>query len=75
VYSREATSYMTIVLGICKERLYNLLGRLTVCSNGYLDSTSNYTSYSMSYSTSVSEALLEVGSCETPPSTMERMNP
>jgi hypothetical protein len=75
VYSREATPDTTIVLGIHKERLYRLLGRPIVWSNGYLDSTSDSTSDSMSDSTSTSEALSEVGSCETPPSTMGRMSP
>jgi hypothetical protein len=74
VYSREATPDTTIVLGIHKERLYRLLGRPIVWSNGFLDSTSD-SSDSMSDSTSTSEALSEVGSCETPPSTMGRMSP
>jgi hypothetical protein len=69
--SREDTPDTSMVLGIHKERLYRLLGRTLVWSNGYLDSTSD----SMSYSTSTSEALSEVRSCETPPSTMGRMSP
>jgi hypothetical protein len=41
VYSREATPDTTIVLGVHKERLYRLLGRPIVWSNGFLDSTSD----------------------------------
>jgi hypothetical protein len=48
VYSQEATPDKEIVLGIRKERLYKLLGRPIVWSNGCLDSTSD----SMLYSTS-----------------------
>jgi hypothetical protein len=71
VYSREASLDTTIVLGVRKERLYRLLGRPIIWSNGFLDSTSD----SMSDSTSTSEALSEIGSCETPSSTKGRMSP
>jgi hypothetical protein len=75
VYAREAIPDMKIVLGICKERLYRLLGRPIVWSNGYLDSTPNFASNSMSDSTSMSEALSKVISCKTPPITLGRMSP
>jgi hypothetical protein len=75
VYSREATQDTTIVLGVRKERLYRLLGRPIIWSNGFLDSTSDSVSDSMSDSTSTSEALSEIGSCETPSSTKGRMSP
>jgi len=52
VYSKEATQDMAIVLGVQKERLYRLLGRPIIGSNGLLDSTSDSSSNSMSYSTS-----------------------
>jgi hypothetical protein len=65
VYSREATQDTTIMLSVCKEVLYRLLGRPVMWSNGFLDSTSYSTSYSMLYSTSTSEAFSEIGSCET----------
>jgi hypothetical protein len=64
VYSREVALDTTIVLGIRKERLYRLLGRPIVWSNGLLDSILDTKSYSMSYSTSMSEALSDIGSCE-----------
>jgi hypothetical protein len=70
VYSKEATQDTTIVLGVRKERLYRLLGRPIIGSNGFLDSTSD----SMSDST-LSEALSETRSCETPSSTKGRMSP
>jgi hypothetical protein len=47
VYSKEATQDIEVVLGVRKERLYRLLGRPIIGSNGFLDSTS----YSMSDST------------------------
>jgi len=74
VNSREATKD-TIVLGFSKDRLYRLLGIPIIWSNGLLDSTSYFTSYSMSDSTSASEALSEIGSCEIPSSTKGRMSP
>jgi hypothetical protein len=73
VYSREATQDTTIVLGVQKERLYRLLGRPIIGSNGFLDSTSD--SMFNVISTSTSEALSETGSCETPSSTKGRMSP
>jgi hypothetical protein len=54
VYSREDTQDTTIMLGVHEERLYRLLGRPIICSNGFLDSTLDYASDSMSYSTSMS---------------------
>jgi hypothetical protein len=54
VYSREAIQGTIIVLGVCKERLYRLLGRPINWSNGFLDSTSYSVSDSMSDSTSTS---------------------
>jgi hypothetical protein len=75
VYSREATPETTIMLGIHKDRLYKLMGRLIVWSNGYLDSTLYFSSNSMLDSTSTSKVLSKVGRCETPPSTMGRMSP
>jgi hypothetical protein len=71
VYSRKVTQDTTIVLVVHKERLYMLLGRPIIGSNGFLDSTSD----SASDSTSASEALSEIGSCETPSSTKRRMSP
>jgi hypothetical protein len=75
VYSREATQDTTIVLGVCKERLYRLLGRPIIWSNGFLDSTLDSMSDSMSDSTSMSKAFPEIGSCETPSTTKGRMSP
>jgi hypothetical protein len=75
VYSREATQDTKIVVGFRKDRLYRLLGRPIILCNGLLDSTSDSTSYSMSDSTLVSEALSEIGRCETPSSTKGRMSP
>jgi hypothetical protein len=51
VYSGEATQDTIVVLGVHKERLYRLLGRPIIRSDGFLDSTSNFVSDSMSYST------------------------
>jgi hypothetical protein len=66
VYSTEDAPDTTIVLGIHKERLYRLLVRPIVWSNGFLDLASD----SMSDSVLASEALSEVKRCETPLSTM-----
>jgi hypothetical protein len=63
------------VLGIRKESLYKLLGRPIVWYNCYFDLESDSASDSMSYSTSISKEFLEVGSCETHPSTLRRMSP
>jgi hypothetical protein len=71
VYSREATQDTTIVLGVRKERLYRLLGRPIIESNGLLDSTLD----SMLDSTLALEAFSEIGSCETPSSTIGIMIP
>jgi hypothetical protein len=73
VHSREASPDTDIVLGVCRERMYRLLGRPIVWTNGFLESDS--ASNSMSDSTSASEELLEVGSCETPPITMGMISP
>jgi hypothetical protein len=75
VYSREDTQDTTIVLGVHKERLYRLLRRPIIRSNGFLDSPSYSVSDSMLDSTSAPEALLEIGSCETPSSTKGRTSP
>jgi hypothetical protein len=75
VYLREATQDTTIMLGVRKERLYRLLGRPIIWHNGFLDIASYSSSDSMSNSTSASEALSEIGSCETPSNTKGRMSP
>jgi hypothetical protein len=62
VYSREATQDATIVLGVRNERLYRLLGRPIIGSNGFMDSASA----SMSYLTSPSEGFSDIGTYETP---------
>jgi hypothetical protein len=67
VYSKEATQDKTIMIGIRKERLYRLLVRPIIRSNGYFDSTSD--SYSLS------EAFSETRSCETPSSINGTMSP
>jgi len=71
VYSKEATQDMTMVLGSRKERLYRLLGIPIIGSSGYLDSVLD----SISYSNSLSETLLEIGSYNTPSSINGIMSP
>jgi hypothetical protein len=75
LYSKESTQDTTIVFGVRNERLYRLLGRPIIGSNRFLDSTSDSTSDSMTYSTLTSEKFPEIGSCETPSSTKGRMSP
>jgi hypothetical protein len=70
VYSKEDTQDTTMMLGVQKERLYRLLGRPIIWSNGFLD-----LSDSMSDSTLASEELSKTRSCETPSSTKGRMIP
>jgi hypothetical protein len=73
VHSREVAPDTTIVLGVHIERMYRLLRRPRVWTNGFLESYS--ASNSMSDSASALEALSEVRSCETPPSTMGMISP
>jgi hypothetical protein len=49
VHSREVSPDTTIVLGVCRERMYRLLGRPIVWTNGFLESDSASDSMSDSH--------------------------